>query len=133
MQASENSHDDFLFIDDSDQDEILPFDSIARFADHVLLEMEKNRSHSLAQMDSAINHSKYTAEQMAEIQYKIKTGQLKIRDSIVYNKIYKDTIVKRVLLKKIIKLDTIRDTITIIDTIKKQVELGKKRRKKWKR
>ena len=27
MQASENSHDDFLFIDDSDEDEISSFDN----------------------------------------------------------------------------------------------------------
>ena len=48
MQASENSHDDFLFIDDSDEDEILAFGSNETW--QVLIVDDDPEIHSVTQL-----------------------------------------------------------------------------------
>ena len=48
MQASENSHDDFLFIDDSDEDEILASDGNETW--QVLIVDDDPEIHSVTQL-----------------------------------------------------------------------------------
>lgn len=110
--------------------ELLPIDSIAKLADQVLNQMQSNKAHKMAQMDSVISQSKLTAGQMEAIKRRIRQSEVFIKDTVIYNKIYRDTVIKRIAFKNIIRIDTIRDTVRITDTIKTTVT-DKKKRKRW--
>jgi len=114
--------------------ELLPIDSLAKLADQVLNQMQNNKALNMAQMDSVISHSKLTAGQMEAIKQRIRNRQILIKDTLVINKIYQDTVIRRVIWKDVIKLDTIRDTIRdtilIIDTVVTKRQRGRKKRRK---
>lgn len=112
--------------------ELISKDSLDRLSNQILEQLFNDRVNNKSQRDSLLNNSQLSKAQIDEIQKKIRNRKILIKDTLIWNTIYKDTIIKRVIFKEIIRLDTVRDTIRIVDTIRTEVKERKKKRKRRK-
>lgn len=110
--------------------ELISKDSLDRLSTQILEQLSTNRAHMSAQRDSLINHSQLSKAQIEDIQKKIRNRKILLKDTLILNKVYKDTIIKRVIWKKVLKLDTIDSTIVVFDTIYTKVKKEKRKKRK---
>ena len=71
--------------------ELISKDSLDRLSNQILEQLSNDRTNNKAQRDSLLNNSQLSKAQIDEIQKKIRNRKILIKDTLIWNTIYKDT------------------------------------------
>mgnify|MGYP003648955939 CR=1 FL=1 len=112
-----------------EQPDIIPLDSIDQLTNKTLALIHQRNTSALEAIDSVTAVTNVSQAELSDIYEQINNRQILIMDTTIQRIHYTDTTIQRIRFMDVIKYDTIRDTLYLMDTI---VTIQQRRRKKRK-